>query len=100
MAWPTRRQGKLSLRNARYTHDLRPLDPACACPVCAAHSRAYLRHLLTLEEHSYARLLTLHNLALYKTLMDSARERIVAGDYAGWWPAQYELLDRKLPEEL
>jgi queuine tRNA-ribosyltransferase len=93
-------QGKLTLSNARYGADARPLDPACACPVCLRHSRAYLRHLRMLEEHSYARLLTLHNLAFYKALMDAARERIIAGDYAAWWPGQYALLDRKLPEEL
>lgn len=93
-------QGKLHLRNARFTHDQRPLDPACGCPVCRGHSRAYLRHLLMLEEHSYARLLTLHNLAFYMALMTAARERITAGAYAEWWPEHYELLDRKLPDEL
>jgi queuine tRNA-ribosyltransferase len=93
-------QGKLALRNARYVDDMRPLDEHCACRVCALHSRAYLRHLLMLEEHSYARLLTLHNLAFYKALLDSAREQIMHGAYAQWWPEQYALLDRKLPDGL
>jgi queuine tRNA-ribosyltransferase len=91
-------QGKLALHNARFTDDARPLDACCACSTCRTHSRAYLRHLLTLHEHSFARLLTLHNLALYKALMDAARERIVAGDYAQWWPERHAALERQLPE--
>lgn len=91
-------QGKLALNNSRFTDDARPLDAHCACEVCRRHSRAYLRHLLTLGEHSYARLLTLHNLAFYKALLDAAREKITAGTYSAWWPEQYALLDRKLPE--
>jgi queuine tRNA-ribosyltransferase len=93
-------QGVLALRNARYTADARPLDPACRCPVCAVHSRAYLRHLLTLKEHSYARLLTLHNLAFYQQLLANARRRIVRKSYARWWEKQCEQLGRPLPEEL
>ena len=30
------RRGKLSLRNARYQRDPRPLDPDCPCPTCRA----------------------------------------------------------------
>jgi queuine tRNA-ribosyltransferase len=93
-------QGKLALHNARYTDDASPLDAHCACEVCRRHSRAYLRHLLTLGEHSYARLLTLHNLALYKALLDTAREKITAGTFSAWWPQQYPLLDRKLPDDV
>jgi len=68
--------------------------------VCRTHSRAYLRHLLTLSEHSYARLLTLHNLYFYRALLARARRRIVAGTYGGWWEKQYGMLDRRLPDGL
>ena len=37
--------GIYNLRNARFADDPAPLDPACACPACARHSRAYLHHL-------------------------------------------------------
>jgi queuine tRNA-ribosyltransferase len=55
--------GRLHLRNAAFARDDLPLDPACACPVCARWSRAYLRHLLSVGEPAAARLVTLHNLA-------------------------------------
>jgi len=94
------RNGKLALRNARFTQDARPLDPGCRCVVCRRYSRAYLRHLLVLSEHSYARLLTLHNLAFYRELLARARRRIVAGTYSPWWHKAYEKLHRQLPDAL
>jgi queuine tRNA-ribosyltransferase len=59
------RRGKLSIRNARYREDPRPLDPDCACPTCRTASRAYLRHLHLANEMSAATLLTIHNLFHY-----------------------------------
>ncbi len=38
-------RGVFNLRNARFADDAGPLDPACACPGCTRHSRAYLHHL-------------------------------------------------------
>src|SRR4029453_5177590 len=39
------RDGRLNLKNARFTPDPRPLDDACDCPACTTFSRAYIRHL-------------------------------------------------------
>ncbi len=41
------REGPLVIKNARYANDPRPPDPACGCPTCRRHSRAYLRHLFS-----------------------------------------------------
>jgi queuine tRNA-ribosyltransferase len=76
-----------------------PTGPSTARPL-QEYSRAYLRHLFTLKEHSYARLLTLHNLAFYAELMTEARRRIVDGSYMQWWPGAFELVDRVLPDGL
>lgn len=93
------RQGKLAIKHARFTGDERPLDPRCRCSVCRTHSRAYLRHLFLLKEHSYAKLLTLHNLYFYRDLLSRVRRRIVAGNYGRWWPRQYRKLQGMVPEE-
>jgi queuine tRNA-ribosyltransferase len=84
------RCGTVNLSQARFTDDPRPLDEQCKCYVCRTHSRAYLRHLFTLKEHSYARLLTLHNLHFYRQLMRICRRRIAAGTYGGWWRGAFE----------
>ena len=43
-------QGTLAIKHARYREDDAPPDPACACPTCRRHSRAYLRHLYVAGE--------------------------------------------------
>jgi queuine tRNA-ribosyltransferase len=72
-------EGRLNLRNARFGRDPGPLDPGCGCQVCATWSRGYLRHLLTVQEPTSQRLLTLHNLHWILGLVTEARRAIVEG---------------------
>ena len=65
-----------------------PLDPACACPVCALHSRAYLHHLVKAGEILAAMLLTWHNLFYYQALMAALRTAIERGELAAPGPAR------------
>ena len=74
--------GRLNLRNATFARDSRPLDPTCACSVCSRWSRAYLRHLLRVQEPTAARLLTLHNVGWLLALVDRARTAIAQGNLA------------------
>jgi queuine tRNA-ribosyltransferase len=74
--------GRYNLRNARFAADDGPLDPACACEVCARHARGYVRHLLRTDEPTGPRLLTLHNLAWLLALVHRTREAVVAGGLA------------------
>ena len=70
-------QGKVNIRNTKYSHDLSPLDPECSCETCTRYSRSYLRHLLIAKEILYCRLATLHNLHYYLQLTTRAREAIL-----------------------
>jgi queuine tRNA-ribosyltransferase len=72
-------EGRYQLRNARFATDGGPLDPNCACPVCARWSRAYLRHLVQVAEPTAPRLLTLHNVAWTLDLMRRARAAVLDG---------------------
>jgi queuine tRNA-ribosyltransferase len=69
-------RGPLNIRNSRHGEDQRPLDPACACPVCATWSRAYLHHLVRAGEILGAMLMTEHNLCFYQALMAGLRGAI------------------------
>src|SRR3546814_9307295 len=60
--------GPLNIRNARFAEDMGPLDPRCACPVCATWSRAYLHHLVKAGEMLGAMLMTQHNIHFYQAL--------------------------------
>ena len=68
--------GPISIKNARYAADPGPLDPACACRVCARYSRAYLRHLFQSGEILAAQLHTHHNLHHYLDTMRQVRHAI------------------------
>ena len=83
------RDGRISIKQARYRDDAAPLDEGCGCPCCSAgYSRAYLRHLFLAREILVLRLLSEHNLWTYGELVRQAREAIVAGTFAsfarGW----------------
>lgn len=76
--------GKMNLQNARYELDDRPLEEGCQCPACRHYSRAYIRHLLKAKEMLGLRLLVLHNLYFYNTMMEEIREAIEQGRFAGY----------------
>ena len=73
--------GPLNIRNAAHTRDPRPLDAECRCEACANFSRAYLRHLHLAGEILAHRMLTLHNVTFYQTLMAAARSAVLDGTY-------------------
>ena len=68
--------GKMTLLNAKYELDDRPLDEGCQCPTCKHYSRAYIRHLLKAKEMLGLRLLVTHNLYFYNKMMEEIREAI------------------------
>jgi queuine tRNA-ribosyltransferase len=92
------RHGVLNIRNARHAEDDRPLDPGCACPACARHSRAYLHHLFKAGEMLGPMLLTWHNIQYYQDLMAELRAAILSGTFeataariaAGWQSGEEE----------
>jgi len=67
------REGKLNIKNARFTRDERPIDPSCDCYTCKNYSRAYLRHLFQANEILALRLNSVHNTAFYQNWMRAIR---------------------------
>lgn len=83
--WPTRlgrngsvitSRGRLTIRNATYARDFRPLDPECDCYACRNYSRAYIRHLIKAGEVFGLRLTSYHNIYYLQKLMQKLREAI------------------------
>jgi queuine tRNA-ribosyltransferase len=72
-------QGKISIKQARYSGDEGPLDPKCGCRVCSRYSRAYLRHLYASNEVLAQVLNTVHNLSFYLDTMRAVRHSIALG---------------------
>ncbi|MEK7103262.1 MAG: tRNA guanosine(34) transglycosylase Tgt [Patescibacteria group bacterium] len=65
----------VKIGNEKYKFDTKPVDPRCPCYTCTHHSRAYLRHLFSIDEGLALRLATLHNLAFYLDLMKELRSQ-------------------------
>lgn len=80
-------QGRMNMRNAKYTRDFGPIDPECTCPVCQNHSRAYIRHLVKSNEMLGGILLSIHNLHFLLDLMRRAREAVIADAYEEFYEA-------------
>ncbi|KYM64247.1 tRNA-guanine(34) transglycosylase [Fusobacterium necrophorum subsp. funduliforme] len=75
------KQGRLVVKNAEYAEDTKPLDEECHCYVCRNYSRAYIRHLLKVDEILGARLTSYHNLYFLVHLMKDARIAIQEGRF-------------------
>ncbi len=73
--------GKMNLLNAKFQLDDRPIDETCDCPTCKHYSRAYIRHLLKAKEMLGSRLMVLHNLNFYNTMMEEIRDAIDNNNY-------------------
>ncbi len=69
-------KGKLVIKNAKYAKDFSPLDDECDCYACKNHTRAYIRHLINVDEILGARLLSIHNLRFLLKTMENIRQAI------------------------
>ena len=74
-------QGRLNIRNSRFSKDDQPLDPEFSASPANYWSRAYLRHLMTTDEPTGARLLTMHNLAWLFNFVERMRASILDGTF-------------------
>jgi len=78
------RNGKLIIKSARFKDDFRPLDAECGCYTCRNFSRAYIRHLFSVDEILGMQLASIHSLHFYMELVTRAREAILKGKYSAF----------------
>ena len=86
-------KGKIVARNSVYREDFSPLDENCDCYCCANYSKAYIRHLINVNEMLAAMLLSLHNITFLHKLMAGMRQAIFddsLSDYVKDFYASYE----------
>lgn len=68
--------GKINLKNSKYKEDFSPVDKNCDCYACKYYTKAYIRHLINVDETFGARLLSIHNITFLTKLMESIRMNI------------------------
>lgn len=88
-------RGEVTIRNAQYKEDFDPLDSECDCYACRTFSRAYLRHLINVDEILGGRMLSLHNIRFLTRLMEQARAAIKANSYRDFMRETYDKLKLK-----
>ena len=74
-------KGDLTIRNAIYKDDFRPIDEECDCYCCRNFSRAYIRHLINTDEILGGRMLSLHNLRFLIRLTEKIKNAINNDNY-------------------
>ncbi len=75
------RRGRFSIKAGEWKADTRPIDESCDCYTCRNFSRAYVRHLLNVNEMLGPRLVTVHNIHTYMTFMQDMRDAIRNGSF-------------------
>ncbi|HZI30979.1 MAG TPA: tRNA guanosine(34) transglycosylase Tgt, partial [Candidatus Binatia bacterium] len=76
------RKGTVSVKAGFNKADFRPIEEGCECFACRHFSRAYLRHLLNVNEILGLRMVSVHNSHLYLKLMADIRAHLRAGTFA------------------
>ena len=74
-------RGAFGLKGGAYKADFRPVDETCDCFACRHFTRAYLRHLLNVNEILGLRMVSVHNSHLFLKIMAAVRNAIAAGTF-------------------
>jgi queuine tRNA-ribosyltransferase len=77
-------KGMVSIKAGFNKADFRPIEEGCDCFACRHFTRAYLRHLLNVNEILGLRMVSVHNSHLYLKLMAEIRARLAAGTFGGF----------------
>jgi queuine tRNA-ribosyltransferase len=78
------RQGMISLKAGWAKEEFGPIEPGCECFACRRFTRAYLRHLLNVNEILGLRMLSVHNSYMFLKLMADIRAHIASGTFAAF----------------
>ena len=70
------REGYKTIRNAVYKEDFSPVEEGCDCYCCKNYTRAYVRHLIGVDEILGGRLLSIHNIRCLTKLVEDIKEAI------------------------
>lgn len=89
-------EGIINIRNEKWKEDFSPVDTGFVNEVSNFYSKAYLRHLTISKEMLAAQIASIHNLSFYLWLVEQARERILAGDFATWKNQMVQKVSQRL----
>ncbi len=90
--------GSFNISRAKYAKDENSIESECGCETCKKYSRAYLRHLFTVNEILAMRLASIHNLYFYCNLMKNIREAIENNNFESFKKETLKRLNKNKKE--
>jgi len=101
-------KGTISIKGGAYKRDWGPIEEACTCFACQRFTRAYIRHLLNVNEILGLRMVSVHNSHMYLKVMEDIRTNIRNGTFgefrrefiANYVPSRKVLAARKSAAEV
>jgi queuine tRNA-ribosyltransferase len=88
--------GSINIKNKKWADDFSPVDDMGITFVDREYTKAYLRHLFTVNELLGKQIATIHNLGFYLWLVREARKHIIAGDFRSWKDKMVNQMDNRL----
>ena len=88
--------GTINIKNKKWQEDFSPIDEMNITYVDSYYTKAYLRHLFTVNEMLGKQIATIHNLGFYLWLVREARKHILAGDFAEWKNTMVSQMNKRL----
>ncbi len=76
------KKGTISIKGGSYKADFTPIEADCECFACQRFTRAYIRHLLNVNEILGLRMVSVHNSHMFMKLMSDMRAHLAAGTFA------------------
>jgi queuine tRNA-ribosyltransferase len=89
-------KGTINIKNKKWEDDFSPIDEAHITFVDNQYTKAYLRHLFTVNELLGKQIATIHNLGFYLWLVREARMHILAGDFYNWKELMVKQMSNRL----
>ncbi len=77
-------RGTFAVKGGAVKADFGPIEEGCQCFACRNHTRAYIRHLLNVNEILGLRLVSIHNSHYYLQVMADIRTHLQNGTFAGY----------------
>jgi len=89
-------EGKINIKNEKWKKDFSQIDPNGTTFVDTQYSKAYLRHLFSINENLGKQIATIHNLGFYSWIIKKTKEKILDGNFEKWKNIMVNKLDNKL----
>ena len=88
--------GSINIKNKKWEDDFSAIDEMGITWVDTEYSKAYLRHLFSVNELLGKQIATIHNLGFYLWLVREARKHILARDFTTWKNQMVKQMDKRL----